>query len=238
MLRNDYPKELNALLGLMQLGPGDHFLDAQGEPDNFIFTAAERIAPYGRAVSLSYGEKTVRAIVRKIQKEHVENATVYLGHINKLPFPKDQFGGVLYRKTRNIHSPKHVFEEALRVCKPGAQIVVCHLQWTLEGADDGDDKLLKAIDDLNSSSFKTGMDFVNQFKTFPWRESSFDIYCLASNDKQHKQRYAGDWRALFREILTCERYYPPEDAQALISLIDEKEITVKADRYLGVGRTR
>jgi SAM-dependent methyltransferase len=239
MSSNSNHHELKSILELLDLGPGNYFLDAQSIADDLLFHVAERVAPYGAAIGMVYGERALGNIQKRLRgkKQEAKRIEIKLGHTSNLPFNQEQFSVVLYRNTRHVHNFQRVMQEAWRVSERNARIVVCHSYWEYELPANAPAEVKKALQDIQSPQFKNGVDFMEQFQSLPWRSVDFDVYTLVSNQDEHKLRYNGAWRTYLREILGGEKYYCPEDIQKIINYIEQNKVPMRADRYLGIGKS-
>jgi len=114
--------EKQITIDTLQLRRGDLVLDVACGPGNFTAAFAEAVAPQGLAVGIDYSD----AMLDRARRTNAHPRAAYLrGDGHHLPFPDGSVDAVnCYAALYLIPDPYGVFDEMVRVVKPGGRISI------------------------------------------------------------------------------------------------------------------
>ena len=114
--------EKQITIDTLQLRNGDLVLDVACGPGNFTAAFAEAVAPRGLAVGVDYSE----AMLDRARRTNAHPRAAYLrGDAHHLPFPDRCVDAVnCYAALYLIPDPYGVFDEMVRVLRPGGRISI------------------------------------------------------------------------------------------------------------------
>lgn len=236
MRKNDYTPEYFSLVSLLDLRPGDLFLDCQVEADLLLPIAHSEVTDRGRTIGMAFGAETIGRVQKMLEKHDLDQVEIVAAHpAVAIPFKDELFHAVVLRHDLGVRRLDIAFNEMWRVSKPGARVVARHMEWSvkLPRATEHEERMLQS---LRAPGVADGKEFFERFKAAAprgWRDVRMDVFTIATRDPRANTRYNYDWRTLMRDQLQRQRVYTPRDILSLIErLEDTRGAKVVVDRYL------
>jgi len=118
---------------LAELQNGQAVLDLGSGAGLDAFIAAQKVGPRGKVIGIDMTEQMVQKANRFVREGEYENVEFRVGRIECLPVADASIDVIISNCVINHSRDKRaVFQEALRVLRPGGVLLVCDL--TVEGA--------------------------------------------------------------------------------------------------------
>jgi ubiquinone/menaquinone biosynthesis C-methylase UbiE len=133
------------LFRVLDLGPGDRFLDLGCGPGDDAIRGAATVGPGGRAIGIDSSSTMVEEAGRRAL-EWGSAAEFSVADAHALPFPNESFDAVLCdRVLEHVKDPARVIEELARVAARRGRVAIAEIDHELAAVDIEDLELRRAV---------------------------------------------------------------------------------------------
>ena len=188
-------------VGVAEVKPGEKVLDLGSGGGIDCFLAAQAAGPEGHVYGVDMTPEMLKLARENAGKLDAQNVTFLLGKIEAVPLPDDEIDLIISNCVIALAPDKRlVFDEILRLLKPGGRFVVSDVVSETEVPEDARKDMAEWVSCIGGADLKSR--YLDRIV-----DAGFERTEILTEERFASDRTDDDWRASLRSV-TVRAYKP------------------------------